>query len=213
MPQAERTISLSFTMTWLRMAEQNGPGSHQLSWSSPSDRAMKGTSPPAQWAHSGFREGSAPRAEDLACLKPSQNLLCVSMMLISKESSGTLQENKEQAVSFFSADDLILHDKTAQRTYFLLYWKNYKQKGINKELEEKEKAFSACKCFIRSVNPAGHVKHLPLELESWVECIWTVCEGTHWKQIPLLCLQQPYSVIAQIQRRSNFTSNPSICEF
>lgn len=81
---------------------------------------MKGTSPPAQWAHSGFREGSAPRAEDLACLKPSQNLLCVSMMLISKESSGTLQENKEQGVTFFSAD-LILYDKTAQRTYFLLY--------------------------------------------------------------------------------------------
>lgn len=161
-------------------------GAHQAT-------AMKGRSPPAQRAHSCFGEGSTPRAEDLVCLNPPQNLLCVNMMLKSKESSGTLQRNKEQAAPFFISDDLILYDKTVQRTFFLLYWKNYKQKGISKkELEEKEKEFSACKCFIRTVNPAGHIKHLSLELESWVECIWTICEGTQWKQIPPPCLQQPY---------------------
>lgn len=69
-------------------------GAHQAT-------AMKGRSPPAQRAHSCFGEGSTPRAEDLVCLNPPQNLLCVNMMLKSKESSGTLQRNKEQAAPFF----------------------------------------------------------------------------------------------------------------
>lgn len=108
MPQAQRTISLSFTITWLwewqnRMDPSltNSLETWNPSWSSPSDRAMKGRSPPAQWAHSSFGEGSAPWAEDLTCLNPPQNLLWVSTMLKSKGSSGTLQKNKEQAGFFF----------------------------------------------------------------------------------------------------------------
>lgn len=68
--------------------------------------------------------------------------------------------------------------------------KNYKQKSISKkEMEEKEKALSACKALLKTANPASRSKYLPQESESWVEYIWIVCKGTHWLQSSP-CLQQ-----------------------
>lgn len=168
-------------------------------------RAHQGTEPWKAGLPQHDGEGSAPRAEDLARLNHPK-ISCASIWCSNQRRAvAPCRRTKNKLRSFFFPDDLILYDKTVQRTSFLLYWKNYKQKGISKkELEEKEKAFSACKCFIRT-------QQITSRQLSWMHLnsMW----GTHWKQIPLPCLQQPYSVIAQTQRRSNFTSDPSICEF
>lgn len=219
-----RTISLLFTIMWLwewqsrmDLCLTNFLEAWIPSRSSPSDSHERQISPSTMGTQLFWRRFSSS-SWGSGLFEPTTKSPVRQYDAKIKGEQRHLAEEQRTGCSFFLflffPDDLILYDKTVQRTSFLLYWKYYKQKGISKkELEEKEKAFSACKCFIRTVNPVGHIKHLPLELESWVECIWKVCEGTHWKQISLPCLQQPYSVIAQIQRRSNFTSCTSICEF